>query len=51
MSMLHSHLMKHAELIYRQKKHLDYSSETTSFRLRNRPVTVASLQAPEPEAW
>ncbi len=42
MNMSHSHLMKIAELIYQRKKHLDYGSETTSFRSRNRPVTVAS---------
>jgi hypothetical protein len=34
--------MKTAELICLQKNRLDYAPETTSFRSRNRPVTVAS---------
>jgi len=42
MSVSHSHLTKTAELDYQRKNRLDYISETTSFRLRNRPVTVAS---------
>ena len=47
MSVLHSHPMKIAELIIGRKNLLDYSTETTSFRSRNRPVTVASPRTPE----
>ena len=51
MNVSHSHLMKTAELqSIAQKNRLDYGSETTSFRSRNRPVKVASLRALEPEA-
>jgi hypothetical protein len=32
MSVSHSHLTKTAELDYERKNHLDYVSETTSFR-------------------
>jgi len=42
MSVSHPDLTKNAELNYQQKNRLDYVSETTSFHLRNRPVTVAS---------
>lgn len=38
----HSHPMKMQTPFIDRKKHLDYGSETTSFRLRNQPVTVAS---------
>jgi hypothetical protein len=54
MSVSHSHLTKTAELDYQQKNRLDYISETTSFRLRNRPVTVASpwtLEQKLDEVW
>ncbi len=33
----------------RRKNLLEYGAETTSFRSRNRPVTVALPETPEPE--
>src|SRR5262245_7435331 len=47
MNATHSHWMKMQSPIIRRKKHLDYAPETTSFRSRNQPVTVASPRTPE----